>query len=299
MNLQFSILWFDDEQDYFDGLEIDLLEEQIRSWGFVPQVTPVTTPDEFFQHRPFSQFDLIVVDYNLGNAESGQKFIAKIRRNSVYTEVLFYTAGNVNRLWEAVAEERLGGVFIEHRDNILTRINEIGLQTVRKVLDLENMRGIVMAEVGELDQIISELLRAGISSLEEKGRREIFEKFSKSYREQQTNNLKRIDSFSENPSIDEMLKLSDSYKLWLNFKRLRKVQPLLKDCCDDYEANVLHPRNALAHGIPQKSDDGNIVFRHRGTEYIFNDDVSRDLRRTILKYKEDFSKSIEAIKGVE
>ncbi len=44
--------------------------------------------------------------------KDGQEFIAGIRENAIYTEIIFYTAGNTSNLWKAIHEKRLEGVFV-------------------------------------------------------------------------------------------------------------------------------------------------------------------------------------------
>lgn len=178
MRLSFSILWFDDSEEYFDSLPLDSLEEIIlSSWGFFPKINTVTTSDEFIECAPFNSYDLIVMDYDLQTSKNGADFIAHIRNNTVYTEVIFYTAGETRNLWKMIHEKELEGVFISSRSEIFSKIEKVGQQSIRKVLDLENMRGIVMAEVGELDYLLDEIITIGIEELEEQQRRKIYEKF--------------------------------------------------------------------------------------------------------------------------
>jgi len=110
MRISYSILWFDDDQDYLDSLDLEELNEAITSWGFVPQITLVSNPDEFMQHAPFKAFDLVAMDYNLEEfGEHGQTFIKQIRNHDVYTEVVFYSANKVSDLWKAIETEKLEG----------------------------------------------------------------------------------------------------------------------------------------------------------------------------------------------
>jgi hypothetical protein len=85
--------------------------------------------------------------------------------------------------------------------------------------------------------------------------------------------------------------LSDSYKRWINFQRLFESHDKLRktNSIGNFSADILKPRNFLAHGKPEINKDGAYVFRHQGEEYIFDDNVSAELRKTILKYKRAFS----------
>ena len=127
MKITYSILWFDDVEEYFESLDFGPLEETIRSWGFDPKIVLVTDPEKFMDYKPFHEFDLIVVDYNLEEHDKyGGEFIKKIRDHDVYTEVIFYSANPASDLWDSVREqelERLADLFEEHLD--MERILEI------------------------------------------------------------------------------------------------------------------------------------------------------------------------------
>jgi hypothetical protein len=297
VRLSFSVLWFDDSEDYFDSLDLEPLQQEVFSWGFSPDIKMVTTPTEFHGYTPFKAFDLIVVDRNLEEYEDGQEFIAELRDSAIYTEVIFYTAGNVSDLWAAVLEKQLEGVFVSHRNDILSKISKVGYQTIRKVLDLENMRGIVMAEVGELDHSLDEIIKLGMVGLSEEQQKSIFKRFHAGATKQNQDFGKCLVAFSENPDINAMIDMCDSNKRWQNFIRLRRyLEVMRKDEVGDYEAEVLIPRNALAHGKPEIFEEG-FRFHYRGREFLFNDEVSYELRKTILTYKNAFTGILEALQN--
>lgn len=298
MRLTFSVLWFDDNEDYFDSIDLEPLEEEISSWGFHPVIIPVSTPEAFNAHSPFDQHDVIVVDRNLEGYEDGQKFIKDIRDNEVFTEIIFYTAGRGSELWDAIRKEELEGVFVSNKDNIIPKIGKVGRQSIRKILDLENIRGIVMAEVGELDHLLDEIITLGLSGIPEDKQNLIFERFGISAKEQQVTILKRLDEFLESPETDKLGSFCDSNKRWANYNRVKKQHPKLNGTpkLGDYENQVLNPRNFLAHGRPSKNEDGGLSFSYNGKEFIFNDTVGVQLRQEILRYKNEFGNIIALLK---
>ena len=298
MKLSFSVLWFDDTEIFFDSLDVDWLKNEIENWGFSPDIQLVTTPEQFVSFSPYQKIDLIVVDKNLEEYGEGQDFIAKLRNHAVYTEVIFYTAGNASALWDAIREKELEGVFVSNRGTILQKISKVGRQSIRKVLDLENMRGIVMAEVGQLDHLLDEILMMGLSGLSGESLGVVFKKFHKEAEKQNVEFGERLSGFINSPDVSEMLDMCDSNKRWENFNRLWKYHEKLKnkEKFGDYKADVLDLRNVLAHGKPENIDGG-YLFIHRGKEYLYNDEASDNLRRTILRYKKEFSAVLEELKA--
>lgn len=297
MRLNYSLLWFDDNIDYLDSLNLDPLEEEIRSWGFFPNITCVSTPEDFRSYSPYTAFDLIVVDQNLEGYPDGQEFIAELRRHAIYTEVIFYSSRSANDLWNSVFQEHLEGVFISNRDSVLSKISRVGRQSIRKVLDLENMRGIIMAEVGELDHLLDRIVTDGMQTLTQTQQTRIFKKFYEKAVEQSRKDMEELEKFNKSPQIADMLQLCDSYKRWNNFNRLRKEHSVLKEWTNlgNYDVDILQPRNFLAHGKPEQDGAGDYLFSYRGREYRFNEDISRSLRQIILRYKEQFYAIIHSL----
>lgn len=301
MRLEFSVLWFDDDEEYFDSLIIEVLEEEIKSWGFTPRIEFVTTPQEFKSHSPYKYFDLIVVDRNLEGYKDGEDFIKEIRGNAVYTEVIFYTAGNTRELWQSISERELEGVFVSSRNEIFSKIFKVGRQSIRKVLDLENMRGIVMAEVGELDHLLEEIITIGFKHLSSDEQKNIFQKFFDALTDQQKLGNHKLLTFNQNPEVAAMLTLCDSNKRWQNFNRVRKAHSKLKgrQKFGDYVQEILNPRNFLAHGKPILSENGSYIFNYLGESLHFDDITSRELRQKIIHYKIEFKRIITLLNSDE
>ena len=288
MNLELRILWFDDSKEYFDALDIAPLREKVGSWGFTLDIELVTAAEGFMSKKPWDRYDLIVVDYDLGQAaEHGEEFIKQIRNHKVFTEIVFYSSGSIDRLWDAILANRLEGVFISDRPFVLQKLEDVAHQSVQKVLDLNNMRGMVMAEVADIDQVIDATVTIGMGGLDGPQQKTYFGRFHEKAEKQAQDTLASLGKFKENPTIDEMLALSDSYKRWMNFKRLQNQNELMKDFQGNYSDDVLSPRNVLAHGMPRETDTG-YIFTYRQTEYPFDQAVSLALRKTILEYRQKF-----------
>jgi DNA-binding NarL/FixJ family response regulator len=296
MNLSYSILWFDDDKDFFDSLPKEPIETEIASWGFSPKIFPVHNATEFNQYTPFEKFDMIVVDFNLGN-ERGDKFIKDVRDQKVFTEIIFYSTSESSELWKAVHDHQLEGVFVTNKRGIEQKLLRVALQSVRKVLDLENMRGIVMSEVGDLDALLEEIFKRAMQGIAPEQQRNIFDRFHEKTSEQNKEFMGALSAFKEAPSIDGLLHLSDSDKRWQSFNRVKKHHNLLKNnrLTGDYQKDILSPRNFLAHGVPERKTDGSFLFRHKGKEYTFDDGVSQTLRKKILEYKSAFTEIAEIL----
>lgn len=286
MKLEYKILWFDDSEELLDSIDWDYLKDGISQWGFVPKIETVLTAEDFAQ-ASWGDFDLLVVDYKLEGYGEGQDFIANVRNQEILTEVMFYSAGDTSLLWDAIRENKLEGIYVANKNGILERILRVGQQTLRKILDLENMRGIVMAEVGDLDLLLSDIVAAAMETLDEKTQQTIFDKFHLASSEHHDAARIELETFKGAPTIEVLLALCDSDKRWQNYRRLAKHHTTLKKAGNlgNYVSEILSPRNFLAHGVPTRMEDGSFVFEYRKKKYTFDDAASLALRLKIIEYK--------------
>lgn len=298
MNLNYSILWYDDQPDSFYSIDLEPITEEIASWGFVPRIQPVFKAEDFTKQAPFKNYDLIVVDFLLEGSTYGDEFIANVRNQDVFTEIIFYSANPASDLWQAIHQRELEGVFVTNKNSITQKIIRVARQSVRKVLDLENMRGIVMSEVGDLDALLANIFNRAMQEITPTQQQSVFDRFHENTSAQNKEFQTALSAFKNEPSIEGLLNLCDSDKRWQNFNRVKKHHALLKahTFTRDYIKEILWPRNCLAHGIPVRKPDGNLLFRFGGKDYHFDDNVSRDLRKNILEYKSAFSEIADMLK---
>lgn len=291
MKLTYSILWFDDREEYLDSVDIDYIKAEFSKLGFDCSITFVTEADDFWAQSPYKDFDLILVDYSIDPDKNqyGQDFIRSVRDQEVLTEVIFYSTNEVRDLWEAVKIEKLEGVFIAQKPNEVIKLLKVAKQSIHKVLDLENVRGIVMAEVGNNDELLSLIAKAAFSKLDESQRVKQVNKYVGYEKTRHNKCISAAEGLIGSTNIDELLELLDSTKKWdMCVSLSKKIHGLNIVERGNYQEDVLKKRNFLAHGLPEKLDDGALKFMHRGTEYIFDSAESLSLRENLRKYGEFF-----------
>lgn len=297
MNLHYKILWYDDDENYLESLDVakEDITSALESWGFIAEIELVSDLEKFGGYGPYHEYDLIAVDFNLQDDKYGDEFIANLRGHSVYTEVVFYSANPSSDLWQAIHDRQIEGVFVANRNNVANKIKLVAKQSVRKVLDVENMRGIVMAEVGDFDHMLGEILNAGFAGLSKEDRVKILERFHETAQEHAEQRHAKLTKFKETLSVEEMLALCDSNKRWESLQRLFKHHEKLKSIKDrfgDYRAEILWPRNCLAHGVPTRHTDGSSVFKFAGKEYHFHEEEGLQLRQRMVAYKRLFAETL-------
>lgn len=296
MKLKYSILWFDDNEDYLESLDEDYIKEEFLKQGFYCDIKFVTDPQDFKSESPYKRYDLIVVDYSLDPYDGhGEDFIRLVRDQQVLTDVVFYSSHPSSILWDAIREKELEGIFISNRNSCQDKIIKVSMQSISKVLDLENVRGIVMAEVGSNDEVLSKIVTSSFLEIDEYKQGEIIEKYIDIIEYHSGGMIEKASKIRGTKEIKMLLEILDSSKKWNLCQSLAK-------CSDtsfslkgkgDYFKDVLDKRNKLAHGVPKPHEGDSLIFTHGKSEYIFSDGESRILRSSLMKYSDLFKGILE------
>jgi hypothetical protein len=297
MKLTYSILWFDDDEDYLESVDLEAIKDEIKSWGFNPIIEMVSQADQFMKFKPFKEFDLIAVDYNLeACGEHGENFIQNLRQHDVYTEVVFYSANKISDLWNAVREKELEGVFIASRSGggEQTKIINVARQSVHKFLDLNNIRGVLMAEVGNIDEQLDMIAHSFFGLLGNEDKLSLINKYVDKVCSQNSDRSEIVSKLKDTDDIDTLLKNLESAKKWNICQSLSKqLKELDVNSIGDYQADILKPRNFMAHGIPLEKEDGSLVFKHFDAQYVFNDEKSIQIRQKLQHYSFQFEQVLK------
>lgn len=169
MNLSYRILWIEDDSDFVESFDTEAIEKHVADQGFAPSIDLRTTPEQISEAVDGTQYDLLIIDYNIAEGDlHGSDVIRQVRDSGCPTEVLFYSNNGAAELRQIAATQELEGVFFSgrDRDQLLRKITNVFDLTVRKVIDVENMRGIVMSGVAELDHLVTDVIRAIHNSLD-------------------------------------------------------------------------------------------------------------------------------------
>ena len=282
MRLDFKILWFDDQPGSLSGIKETIKRHLSIKRGMKPVIREVTTIDHLESVLPQLERDinpdLIMMDWNMGQGTGKGSFTGAgaaktIRKRFKYQEIIFYSAASPKELREAVFEQGIDGVFCVRRDNIGAESIGIIGNILQKLMDLNQMRGLVMSHVSELDAAICDC----ITKLHAEGSPELQQKILtsfhtriKKYHEQM---LFKLGEDSNGLTLPEYGKMSvlDTRCIIL-LKVLKELLPEDGNCehlvetLQEIRAEVLKPRNALAHAkaVMRK---GKEILEHNGEIY--------------------------------
>jgi len=154
MRIEYRILWIEDTRDWLEP-KIEDIETYLDERGFELKCEIISK----YEKRDFSQYDIIVVDYNLENEEKGSEAVKIIRNDEgIFTEILFYSISGEGKLRGEIADKGIDGVYCADRNNCIERLENLIDITIRKTQEINNLRGLFMAETSGIDNLIKKIL---------------------------------------------------------------------------------------------------------------------------------------------
>ena len=292
MNLKYRILWIENEEDWVESIE-DQIQEYLEDLGFIYERELIAREE---QDISYNDYDLILMDLNLADQPNGAELISRIRELGVYTDVVFYSASGIDELRAKGREKELEGVFYSGRTPetaFVNRVKAVIDATLKKVQDLNNLRGLVMAEVSELDAMMDKILPSYFNTEE---RMDLFHKHITSNREKTLqkalgcNNKCQL-SWRGDSIQDIVPQLDSSQKARAIKIILEQSRPDLyseDNFYEEYIATIITPRNDLAHCKSEMREGKEILLTRKGDK-CFDDNFFRMMRRSILKYSDIFN----------
>lgn len=292
MRLRYKILIFDDDMDWVDSIKDELIDI-VEFEGFL------INPDEDIKHctkesdfkGDFDKYDMILVDYDL-RSEHGDQIIENIRNYQHFTDVIFYTQGRANLL-EILYSKGIQGIYWSPRNYCVDKFSKVFQNSVKKVMDLNNLRGLVMAEASRLDELKSMIFKKSFEyDLIDRDfyEQRLFGPNRSMCKDNYIDSEKYLDNKVMEPIACENLTyvndneekfMSKNYffKFDLKIKALPYLINTIKSTIEfdpkQYEENIQKKRNKLAHAVEDEESDvitcGDYIFTRDEAKILFND----------------------------
>ena len=306
MRLRYKILIFDDDSEWVDGIKEDLIEI-VQNEGLLvnaeEDIKICSNESEF--SGMYDDYDIILIDYDLGS-QTGEQIIKRIRDHQHYTEVIFYSQGS-NDLHEIISQEKIEGVYCSPRQDylFLNKFEKVFKNSIKKVLDLNNLRGIVLAETSELDKLKSDIYKQAYNK-ELIDRKFFEENIYKVVIGRSKDNFKTLNKYintkignieseiRQYENYDEMHFMDKNHFFTFDVKKdtlpvlLEKVDSQITFDKNEYYDKIQIKRNKLAHEPERREDDkqyfGDYEFNHNEAILILKDiTIYNNLFKRIIK----------------
>ena len=318
MKLKFRIYWFEDDigrLDWFNTIEwINSIKQYLLDKWFYPEITfyinKKSIPDRYsnvlwldtillqdfndkhLETIDFSNVDLVLMDFHLGEEEENwDKIISYIRNNenNIFTDIFFYSENKNETELRGIADR--DWLYCSNWNEIFTwnKIIKVINTLIRKTQDLNNLRWLVMAEVSELEWDLKTINSyIALNNLVEKNK--IDERIPKKISDLEDSicGLKKMWNFSE-------LLESKEFNSFFSLRTLKSfsdsnLNSLEKDAYKDFEEEIIKIRNILGHYPEESSNDKLLIKWEEFTEEKFI-----AIRKNIKKHKEILKLSLETI----
>lgn len=293
MKISYHVLWFDDQLDKITGLKMTL-RRILSGLGFQLKVDEKDTisPDEIRDLRDklsvYNPYDLIIFDHDMGQNQKGANIAAELR-SSIFTDMVYYSSSVSTDLRKELFEKKIDGVFIAQRDQFESDMVGIVTDHTKRICDLNNMRGLVLDFMSEIDLQLRKVLEKTIekSSIKE----QILQEFQKKH----TDRSEQLAKKSKKLQADDLnAHIYDFHYVDFNLIRCR-----LADIYPDYHFlqsdNILEEmqdlRNALAHQPYSVNNDNNkvaIIWKKQKKDFDFKEFM--DIRTKLLTILKELEK---------
>ncbi len=287
MILDYRILWFENNKHYYE-LAKPPIEAYLKSLDFNPIFEYRKDDSDLDQIIHDMDIDLILVDQNLRKGGKGDKIIDTIRKDELYTEVVFYSQ---YRDFQDKIIKNLQGVFFTDREYLEEKTKKIIDLTIKKNQDISNIRGLFIAGAidiaTQMEEIIIRILKVEDKSLEIFRNQIIQEEFYTDYEKYKLilsifkEKLKIVNQII-NGRYDEKQK-GEATKI------KGELEPLKKTLVE-MEEEVINLRNRLAHSKPSLTNKKALICKKSAKEF---DEAE------CLKIRKNFKKHSENLQNIE
>ena len=305
MKITYHILWFeDDPQLYFKKR----IEDYLEDIGFIPVFDKrVKLPSGEIN---FKKYNLILLDFHLSNEETTEMILKKINEKDYYSEIIFYSNKVVPGNFIKKNLELFEGVFWHFSDDDLAeKVKGVIDLTLKKFQDVNNLRGLVMAETSDLDKLKKEIF-SEYFKLDHEGKEEFQNTIFKLIEESIRGNYKKIKKYQKKrieikeDDLDEefgknILNLIEDFIFDFHKKGrcIKKLIELLNSQntfnFQDYETRIINKRNTLAHE-PEREENGITYFG----DLKFTPEECKNIRKDIREYNTHLTKLLSEIKAL-
>ncbi len=303
MKLKYKILWIEDEPKSIKREATKVKKYLNDDYGFECKNDDITIKNyEEFQSEfidtdgkvksKIEEFDLLLVDFDLGEEEHTGDILIDIIRKSVYSEILFYSS-NYEELRSKLDQHFIDGVFTSNRDELEEKVKKLINVTIKKVQDVNNLRGLIMAEVAELDRIKERIISNASSKVSgKKLERYILKKIKSSgntTKNQAEGHLEDISNVSFN-GLFSKIGFVDSNKKAMTIGEVLKECNINNPVCKDtffrpYKEKILDRRNIFAHVEECDISDENGNTCKFINDIPFTEEKCIEIRKEIKDYK--------------
>jgi CheY-like chemotaxis protein len=313
MNIDFKILWIDDDDDFPDTLK-DEIEDTIERLNLAPSIEIHKEYSLEKAKKIGNTYDLILVDYLLKEDKVGTEIISKIRNGSLLPDIIFYSSvSTIEEIMIREDEEKREnlihllqkGIYFSTSNDLATTTKKVIMKITSREEKINGFRGIVLSFVSDYENAVNEIIQRSLEILPSYNK--IKEYIVSEILTEMSDKASRVkDDFYSGQVPDNIKLITDCDNRYLDHnKRVRIMNQLLNILgrndfkTDDYINNVLKLRNSLGH-ISITSDGTNefYTFLFQNKIVQLTPDYCSCKRRELNEWKKEFNQILSYIKSI-
>jgi len=299
MDLNFKILWFENDASAIESLE-PIIQEYLEDQGFKLIKKKVDRmPDDIEELVKSDSWDLILMDYNLATGSiKGDLIIQQIREHEFYTDVIFYSEDPDFK--KEIMKNYLEGVFLcQGRSNLRDKVKKIIDLSIKKNLDVCNLRGLIIAEAIDLVNQMDEII---VSSLEIKPPTSVLFR-EKVLNEEFFTDFQKYKLISRIINQEILLldvaieKPENAGKIPELNKRKNLLTSLGREFAQ-YNTEVIEIRNSMAHAKCLDHCKNILTCKNEKTgKKEYNEDECKKIRKNLIKHSQKLNTIYSALQN--
>lgn len=309
MKLKYKILWIEDELDSIERPKNQIQKYLEDDYGFECKEEDIVIKDyddfeeEYIYEEnglkrvkdSIKEFDLLLVDFNLGEEEQTGDRLIEVIRGGIYSEILFYSS-ELESITKKLNNHFIDGVFTSDREHLEDKIKKLIRVTIKKIQDVNNLRGLILAEVAELDRIKNSIVKKYCEITENKDnelkkyiKTDVFSDFKTNLdkyhflisEDEESYEQMELDKF-----IDDLIYMSKKKSLTVyKIKRLFDPAKSVDFIHENYWCDVIKKRNVFAHETEKEDEKGKYLNYSNGDRLDFTEEECIKIRQDIKKHK--------------
>lgn len=307
MRLDFNVLWIDDQpKSNLDTIEAFKVRMREQGFEFRPTICKSPTDvsqlivDDIFR----DEIDLILVDYDLGAGGKGQDVILDIRSTVQYKDVVFYSSYKPPaELREEAFNIGVEGVYCISKGDIVNEVMGVFEALVKKVLDLDHTRGIVMGATSDIDRMVQRSLELIHDKSGSPAKKFLLHRARSIIKDRIDDLAKKAKQLAESGEVAQLL---EAHSLFGAQDRLRVLCSVLEG--KEYRSytsllellkvhinDVLPIRNDLGHVVLVPAEAAGVLSTAAGKPVTLEE--MRKIRVALLELRSEIRKLMNALDG--
>jgi hypothetical protein len=294
MRLNYYILWVEDDDSWYKTAS-ELFSDTIIDYGFNPIIERKKSFDEVVNEivdNGLKKFDIFLIDFKLRNSKDGDSIVDHVRSSNIFTDIIFYSSDK-QTIIDSIKEHLFEGVYHSDKKEVEDKFEKVFKTTIKKIEEINSMRGLIVGETSELDALIEEHLNFYIQP-------PFIEKFNlaKFIEIEIVKNIEKrsvkIDELYKSEGLISIIPHIDVAKKWQLLRGILKVNTDYKPYITEfltinskYQDDVIQIRNKFAHAKVITKDNGKEVLKaFIGDDHFeFDEESFKKIREDLITHR--------------